>query len=564
MGERSVSSEGSTPCYEWSVVQSPDPGTFVDLDGIAAVGANDVWAVGHTITASRSTPLVEHWDGASWTVVPSPDAGTGLALYGVAAVSSNDVWAVGYYDFTSVIEHWDGQAWSIVPGPYVGTYGNDLDAIAAISSTNVWAVGKFFNNANVAQTLIEHWNGSNWSIVASPNAGTSNNNLNGIAVVSSSDVWAVGSYGSVMHTLIEHWNGHAWSVVPGPDLVGVLNAVAAVSSTDAWAVGNYSTGGESRTLVEHWDGRAWGVIPSPLAPQSPTLNGVAAASSRKVWAVGYYVDSDAGMTRALMERYGTCLPATSTPTITPTPQPPPCPGERFTDVCPGDYFYTATLALARDDVVSGYNTAPPCNNSLWVPCFKPYSLSTRGQISKVVSLAAGFNDPVTGQTFEDVPPGSTFYTYIERMAKRGIIGGYPCGGSGEPCVPPANRPYFRTNNKVTRGQLSKMVALAFGWNTPQADRDFEDIPPASTFYTYAAQLHDRGIIVGYPCGGIGEGCIPPANLPYFRPTRDVTRGQAAKILQLARTQPTPTPTATATSASAPTASSVISTDTRHR
>jgi hypothetical protein len=133
--------------------------------------------------------------------------------------------------------------------------------------------------------------------------------------------------------------------------------------------------------------------------------------------------------------------------------PPPCPNERFTDVCPTDYFYTTTLALADDGILSGYNTSPPCLNDLWIPCFNPYSSSTRGQISKVVSLAAGFNEPVSGQTFEDVPPGSTFYTYTERMAQRNIISGYPCGGAGEPCVPPGNRPYFRTNNtnnKVTR------------------------------------------------------------------------------------------------------------------
>ncbi len=113
-----------------------------------------------------------------------------------------------------------------------------------------------------------------------------------------------------------------------------------------------------------------------------------------------------------------CLPTpTNTPTVTPTPQPPPCPGERFTDVCPGDFFYSATLALVNDGILSGYNTSPPCLNSLWIPCFNPYNSSTRGQISKIVSLAAGFNDPVSGQTFEDVPPGSTFYTYTERMAQ---------------------------------------------------------------------------------------------------------------------------------------------------
>jgi hypothetical protein len=66
-----------------------------------------------------------------------------------------------------------------------------------------------------------------------------------------------------------------------------------------------------------------------------------------------------------------------------------------------------------------------------------------------------------GQTFEDVPPGSVFYTYTERLASRGVMQGYPCGGTGEPCVPPDNRSYFRPFNNATRGQTAKIVANTF-------------------------------------------------------------------------------------------------------
>ena len=95
---------------------------------------------------------------------------------------------------------------------------------------------------------------------------------------------------------------------------------------------------------------------------------------------------------------------------------------------------------------------------------------TRGQLSKIVSGAAGWTETPTGQTFEDVAPGSTFYLYIERVASRGIVNGYPCGGAGEPCVAPGNRPYFRPNNNATRGQMAKIAAAAFfpGCSTPAA------------------------------------------------------------------------------------------------
>jgi len=244
--------------------------------------------------------------------------------------------------------------------------------------------------------------------------------------------------------------------------------------------------------------------------------------------------------------------STPTSTATPTPPPPPCPGKQFTDVCPPDYFYAPVLALSNDGIVSGYITAPPCLNSLWIPCFNPYNSATRGQISKIVALSAGIDDPPLGQAFQDVPPGATFYTYTQQLVQRGIASGYPCGGPGEPCMPPDNLPYFRSNRDVTRGQLSKMIANTFGWAEPVDTQQFEDVLPNSTFVTYIGRLYHRGIINGYQCGGPGEPCNPPLNLPYFRPNANVTRGQTAKIVQLARTQPTATPTPPPTSTGTPT------------
>ncbi|HYO48818.1 MAG TPA: S-layer homology domain-containing protein [Chloroflexia bacterium] len=92
--------------------------------------------------------------------------------------------------------------------------------------------------------------------------------------------------------------------------------------------------------------------------------------------------------------------------------------------------------------------------------FRPNNDITRGQLSKIVANSSGFNEPVSAQTFEDVEPDNTFYVYVERMAGRGIIGGYNCGGAGEPCGT-GNKPYFRPNAKATRGQTSKIVANTF-------------------------------------------------------------------------------------------------------
>jgi hypothetical protein len=210
--------------------------------------------------------------------------------------------------------------------------------------------------------------------------------------------------------------------------------------------------------------------------------------------------------------------ATSTST-TPQPTPTTCPIQ-FSDVPVGSTFYEFIRCLACRGIINGYPDGT----------FKPNNNVTRGQLSKIVSNSAGFSDPAT-QMFEDVPPGSTFFDYIGRLASRGYINGYPCGGPGEPCVPPGNLPYFRPNANATRGQISKIVSNAAGFVEPVSGQTFEDVPPGSTFYDFIERLASRGVMSGYPCGSLPtEPCVPPENRPYFRPNNNATRGQTSKIV----------------------------------
>src|SRR5207249_2942832 len=135
----------------WSIVPSPNPNTYNILGGVAAVAANDVWAVGYSNTNGTSPyrTMILHWDGSSWSIVPSPSPGTiDNELQAVAAAAANDVWAVGYYDGLILIEHWNGASWNIVPSPgYSRLYG-----VAAVASNDIWAVGY-----RPGGTLIEHY-----------------------------------------------------------------------------------------------------------------------------------------------------------------------------------------------------------------------------------------------------------------------------------------------------------------------------------------------------------------------------------------------------------------------
>src|SRR5581483_7260354 len=109
-------------------------------------------------------------------------------------------------------------------------HGNTMVAVAGSSATDVWAVGfSNSNNLNESRTLIEHWNGTAWRVVPSPNPGStpacqnsnSGNFLNAVAAVSPTDAWAVGFYftcSSLLKPLVVHWNGTAWTVVNSPAL----------------------------------------------------------------------------------------------------------------------------------------------------------------------------------------------------------------------------------------------------------------------------------------------------------------------------------------------------------
>src|SRR6185503_21311352 len=110
---------------------------------------------------------------------------------------------------------------------------------------------------------------------------------------------------------------------------------------------------------------------------------------------------------------------------------PPTP--TFNDVSTANPFYTFIETAAHSQIVSGYNCGGPGE-----PCpgmyFRPGNLVTRGQLSKIVVVAAGWTlfDPPSPH-FVDVPRSNTFFQYIETAYCHQIISGYNCGGSGEPC-----------------------------------------------------------------------------------------------------------------------------------
>jgi photosystem II stability/assembly factor-like uncharacterized protein len=506
-----VTAQGSPSALAWELVP---PVTSEDLRDVFMLAEGDVWAVGnggtvlhydgtvwspvpisttdelrdiymvsstmgYILACSGGGSAIWHWDGSTWTqrgTIPHP-------IYRLDANSANDAWASGF----SVVYHWDGTGWSLnwdAPGV--------LFAIDMTSPQAGWAVGAYGN-------IVQYSNGT-WSQYQNSPV---ENVLYETFFTSPTDGWAAGF---TQTTYLLHSNGSTWTrryTLPFP-----VDRIQMFSSTSGWVTGGLN--------IAYFDGRTFDRVNNPA---THTLTALSMASPTSGWIVG---------------EQGTMLRLVDDGTPTPTPT--SCPLQ-FQDVPNTNTFYPFVRCLACQQIINGYlcgATGEPCGTT-GDPYFRPNNQVTRGQLAKIVSQSAGFNNIIepSRQTFEDVPPGSAFWEPVEQLAYLGVMAGYACGGTAEPCVPPANRPYFRPGNNATRGQLAKiaMNAADYGTAIPPLQYTFADMPPNSTFWLYVERLlaNRPGAMNGYTCGGAGEPC-DPQDRPYFRPNNPLTRGQAAKIV----------------------------------
>jgi hypothetical protein len=254
--------------------------------------------------------VIERWDGSKWSLFPGPKFGKKdrADVFAMTSSSANDVWAIGSLvnlgtgSVSPLFEHWNGTAWTATTGESSNEF---LFGASADAANDAWAVG--FNGSDNIETSAMHWDGTNWKRVATPNVGEGTNKLNAVLALAPNDVWAVGFSTTVAPpkeaaklTLIEHFDGTKWAVVPSPN-VGPNSAnqsnrllgLTANSANDIWAFGSYFAAdgsGHQMTLLLHWDGTSWTIAPSP----SPSKGGFpcdllwagVVSSPRDMWILG--------------------------------------------------------------------------------------------------------------------------------------------------------------------------------------------------------------------------------------------------------------------------------------
>lgn len=342
----------------WAVVRSADVGTNEEnvLNAVGCAAAAECWAVGY-VTSSTTEPLVEEASASGWTVTPNPLPGGGGQLNGVTCAAADDCWAVGWQgdnEDQTLMEHYDGQSWSMATSADVSGFPNYLNGVACSSANDCWAVGYYVtvapppSGAAPWQTLIEHYDGSRWTLSQGPDpAPTKRNVLAGVACLTTG-CWAVGWYqssagcgtagcdqtliasetggvwlpaasadtssnasnflsgvacpatgkcvavgyvenpGQPFQTLIETQSATGWltTVSPSPGNGSQLNAVTC-GGPDCWAVGAAFENGDNRTLIEQQVGDSWIEIASPDAGGfANMLNGISCVGTDACWAVG--------------------------------------------------------------------------------------------------------------------------------------------------------------------------------------------------------------------------------------------------------------------------------------
>ncbi len=196
----------------------------------------------------------------------------------------------------TLIEHWNGTAWSIMPSPNPGSSGDVLEGAAALTSDDAWAVGARQNASTFFQRpLALHWNGKTWSTVAVPDAPgcTGHSYLTSVPAASAANVWAAGWCGSggsgPTFAYVEHWDGAAWSVSAGMGTSPIGSEVYGISATGAnvWTVGFSQAPGSSTETARslHLVGGSWQTVAVP-PQQMPALSSVATLAGDGGWSVG--------------------------------------------------------------------------------------------------------------------------------------------------------------------------------------------------------------------------------------------------------------------------------------
>jgi hypothetical protein len=284
---------------EWAIKSTPNQegATANRLTGVSCVSAESCMASANEVSGGSYSAYIEHWNGTAWSIqgVGTPSGAQQSAMLGVSCTSATECTGVGDYEnstsWVTLVERYNGKEWSVQSSPNPAEAGvSRLNGVSCTSSTYCIAVG--YSQTTYTANLREIWNGKEWSIKTggSP-SGAREGLLGGVSCTSETACIGVGYYvnsSSFYQLLAERWNGSEWSALPTEAPAFSLRHTSCISSTSCTAVGSYtSTVGQTVTLAEQWNGSSWSVqtTPVPVPSEEWSMTGVSCTSSTFCMAV---------------------------------------------------------------------------------------------------------------------------------------------------------------------------------------------------------------------------------------------------------------------------------------
>ena len=223
-----------------------------------------------------------------------------------------ETWAVGYFVNASfheetLVEHFDGSTWTVVPAPSPGGRQNLLYGVAAISPCDVWAVGGFQDSNDLWHPLGLHWDGSKWSRVHADEPGATGNVLYALSA-SGGGLFATGQQAGTRFPgkpLVERWNGEELEVVPSPGDAAATDITLGITVSDGTAtvVGDRENSvAPYTTFVTAGDAGGLRSVSTPnVGAGENDLFAAATAGDGSTWAVGWLIDPSTGNHNTLVE-----------------------------------------------------------------------------------------------------------------------------------------------------------------------------------------------------------------------------------------------------------------------
>jgi hypothetical protein len=291
----------------WAVIAPHSDNRSVNhLDAVSCTGITSCMAVGYVQNygpddSGASVSRVERWNGNHWSNVISPSPGaTRTQLAAVSCKTTASCIAVGRVtnsaferslsNLQTFAEQWNGSVWSPTPSPNpISASFATFDGVSCPSTTNCIAVGNTMAAPGHNNTLAQRWDGTAWSVVASPNpTGATISQLAGVSCTSATNCVAVGRYttstaanaadAGPFKTLVEQWNGTTWTIVASPNPAGAtfarLDRVSCTAVNNCMAIGVASTkvAGTDNPIAARWNGTTWSLVAIPGSTQNPTNN----------------------------------------------------------------------------------------------------------------------------------------------------------------------------------------------------------------------------------------------------------------------------------------------------